>query len=441
MKSILTGLPWLGALLLLLATGCDRSGLALSPQAASFGASARVRPNTLHVIPLHDFSYGENVVGPGGSGALIGDSSTALYGVVPAGGDKTCHTKDHYKGCGYVYELTPQSSGSTYNERVLYTFEGADGAEPIAALLMDATGNLYGTTALGGKHGKGTIFEMTPSGSGYTESVLHSFDGTDGSSPYTSLIEVSGTLYGTTGYGGPYKGSGCSGGCGVAFSQGASGYKVLHYFGGTSSGSDGAVPYANLTDVNGTLYGTTDFGGSAGQGTVFEMSLSGQEQVLYSFKGGSDGAYPLGSGVVDVNGVLYGTTYGGGTKMCQCGIIYSLTTAGKETPLHRFSGACPDGEDPMASLRTVDGTLYGTTFKSGARSGCGCGVVFSIAPGSSGSSFQLQTVFAGGKKGGHPAAPLLAGESGSFFGTTSTGGHGYGVAFELAPGSGNTTKK
>lgn len=429
---------WFVVFSLLSAAACGRSDVALSPGAVPLAAPARVGPSTLHVIPLHDFSYGENVVGPGGSGGLIGDSSTSLYGVAPAGGDKKCRANDHYKGCGYVYELKPQSSGSAYTETILHTFEGTDGAEPVAALFMDASGNLFGTTARGGKHGKGAVFEMTPSGSGYTEKVLHSFAGKDGSLPYASLIEVAGTLYGTTSDGGAHKGTGCGGGCGVVYSVSASGYKVLHNFGGTtSSGSnDGAVPYANLTDVNGTLYGTTAYGGSAGDGTVFEISTSGEEQVLYSFKGDPDGADPLGSGVVDLNGVLYGTTSSGGTTMCECGVVFSLTTSGMETVLHKFGGPA---ETPMASLIAVNGTLYGTTYESSPRSGCGCGVVFSITPGSSGSGFQLQTVFTGGKKGGNPAAPLLA-SNGLFFGTTSTGGHGYGVAFELTPGSGTFTR-
>jgi uncharacterized repeat protein (TIGR03803 family) len=300
-----------------------------------------------------------------------------------------------------------------------------------------SAGVLYGTTVLGGANDKGSVFRLAPTQSGaYKETVLYSFGATDsdGEYPYASLIEIQGTLYGTASGGGVYDG-------GVAFSVSAAGTseQKLHDFG---YGSDGATPYASLTNVNGTLYGTTSAGGtSTGCGTVFSMSMAGEEQVLYAFLGSrpyGDGCNPLGSGVVDVNGLLYGTTSSGGGKngkgiTCDCGTIYSVSTSGSEKVLHSFVS----NGSPAASLIYSNGALYGTTFYGGK---CtlgprGCGVVFSLTPSSGSPSYQVQFPFTGTRAGGgaNPAAPLLA-NGGDFYGTTSSGGaHSHGEAFELTP--------
>jgi len=420
---------------------CGRGNLASPPGTTAPSASAEAQPATLHVIPLYGFTIAEAFIGKsGGSAGLTGDPGTALYGVAPVGGDLKCH--DGHKGCGFVYELTPQAGGKSYKEKRLYTFLGkdaADGAEPSAALLMDesSAGVLYGTTVLGGANDKGSVFRLAPTQSGaYKETVLYSFGATDsdGEYPYASLIEIQGTLYGTASGGGVYDG-------GVAFSVSAAGTseQKLHDFG---YGSDGATPYASLTNVNGTLYGTTSAGGtSTGCGTVFSMSMAGEEQVLYAFLGSrpyGDGCNPLGSGVVDVNGLLYGTTSSGGGKngkgiTCDCGTIYSVSTSGSEKVLHSFVS----NGSPAASLIYSNGALYGTTFYGGK---CtlgprGCGVVFSLTPSSGSPSYQVQFPFTGTRAGGgaNPAAPLLA-NGGDFYGTTSSGGaHSHGEAFELTP--------
>ncbi len=421
---------------------CGRGNLASPPGASALSASAYARPATLHVDPLHEFTAAETFIGKsGGSAGLIGDPGTALYGAAPVGGDLKC--LDGQRGCGFVYVLTPQKGGKSYKETALYTFLGkdaADGAEPSAALLMDGSsaGVLYGTTVLGGVKNKGAVFKLAPTQSGaYKETVLYSFGGkSDGEYPYASLIEIQGTLYGTASSGGMYNG-------GVAFSVSAAGTseQKLHDFG---KGSDGATPYASLINVNGTLYGTTSAGGtSKGCGTVFSMSTAGAEQVLYRFRGSPDGCNPLGSGVVDVNGVLYGTTsYGGGKNnkgiTCDCGTIYSVSTSssastsGSEKVLHSFVS---DGS-PAASLIYSNGALYGTTFYGGkcTPNTRGCGVVFSMAPSGS-PPYQVQFPFTGTRGGGgaNPAAPLLA-NGANFYGTSSSGGtHNHGEAFELTP--------
>jgi len=283
------------------------------------------------------------------------DVNGTLYGTTYGGGDGTgCYAGEF--GCGTVYSIS--TSGA---EKVLYAFKGgSDGFFPVGGLI-DVSGTLYGTTERGGGGCStddecGTVFSLTTSG---TEKVLHSFGAKgDGSFPEASLIDVNGTLYGTT--------SASYGGKGTVFSISTSGEeKVLYIFGG---GSDGENPYASLIDVNGTLYGTTYNGGSGkcgsfGCGTVFDITTSGQEAVLYAFQGGADGARPLAA-LIEVNGALYGTTTSGG-EYCyhSCGTVYRISSSGTEQVLHSF-GASGDGDLPTAGLIEVNGTLYGTTFGS-----------------------------------------------------------------------------
>ena len=214
--------------------------------------------------------------------------------------------------------------------------------------------------------------------------MLHSFAGSpDGSLPYANLINVKGILYGTT-WGG---GAGCkgSGGCGTVYSIRTNGMeKVLYSFAG---GSEGSNPNAALINVNGTLYGTTDaspqcYSGGGHCGTVFSVSKGGVEKVLHHFGRGSDGRGPV-AGLIYVKGVSYGTTLRGGSTGCGfgCGTVYGVTATGTEKVLHRFSGGA-DGWLPQAGLINVNGTLYGTT-GFGGNSGCGsgsCGTVFALTP-------------------------------------------------------------
>lgn len=420
-------------------TACGRGSLAPSPGAAALSAPDGARPATLHVVPLHSFTFAESFIGKsGGSASLVGDPSIALFGVAPAGGDLKC--RDGNRGCGFVYELTPEAGTNSYKETRIYTFHGAtgqDGAEPSATLIIGAraTGVLYGTTVLGGAYGKGIVYRLTPTTKPfkYVERVLYSFGGskTDGQYPYASLIEIHRVLYGTTSEGGMH-------GKGTAFSIGvtATSAKTLHDFGGPK---DGATPYANLIDYNGTLYGTTSSGGSSQDcGTVFSMSTSGAESVLHRFQDfPNDGCDPLGSGLIELNGVLYGTTSAGGThNFCYCGTIYSVSTSGAERVLHSFSG----GGAPAASLVAYNNVLYGTSRYGGSTSKCslhlkqGCGVAFTLDP-TGNPPYQVQFPFTGTLDGGgaEPVAPLLA-SGGDFFGTTSHGGSlGHGEAFELTP--------
>jgi uncharacterized repeat protein (TIGR03803 family) len=361
--------------------------------------------------------------------------------------------------CGGGTQLNPSPAGPSTALRVttadrtrarpaysvLYSFGAGsgDGTLP-AAGLININGTLYGTTSEGGGHcrrgGCGTVFAMTTSG---TETLLHSFKGRpdgDGSRPHAGLTDVNGTLYGTT-YGGGERKEG------TVFSIAPSAKEtVLHSFGGES---DGAYPFAGLIYVKGMLYGTTQSGGSgscarsgfSGCGTVFSITTSGTETVLYSFKGGSgDGEEPLAD-LINLNGMLYGTTYEGGANRCgssgqRCGTVFTITPSGTESVLHSF-GAGTDGAEPEAGLVSVNGTLYGATSKGGVdcRHG-GCGTVFAIT--TSGTESVLHN-FGAGTDGIAPDTGLLN-VSGTLYGTTRSGGkNDLGTVFSIGTdGKGET---
>jgi uncharacterized repeat protein (TIGR03803 family) len=316
-------------------------------------------------------------------------------------------------GGGSGTPLSPSPAGITAERThvrpaygVVYSFKGGtDGEEPVAGLL-NVKGTLYGTTLQGGAY-YGTVFAITTSGK---EKVLHNFGASeDGEAPYAGLLNLNGTLYGTTLRGGETY-------YGTVFAITTSGKeKVLHNFGGSG---DGEAPYAGLINVNGTLYGTTSGGGANDGGTVFKVTTSGKESVLYSFKGGSeygsdDGAGP-DAGLLNVKGAMYGTTEYGGTS--NSGTVFTITPSGKETVLHSFGGS-GDGSYPLAGLINVKGTLYGTTFQGGAI--CDCGTVFAIT--TSGAETVLHSFKGRPKDGSEPGAGLIN-VNGTLYGTTEYGG-------------------
>ncbi|MGA9946025.1 MAG: choice-of-anchor tandem repeat GloVer-containing protein, partial [Candidatus Cybelea sp.] len=238
--------------------------------------------------------------------------------------------------------------------KAIYSFGSVPDAQGPVAGLIDVGGVLYGTTSSGGANncsgvGCGAVFAITTSGK---ESVLYSFaGGSDGAKPLAALTNVGDKLYGTTQMGG-------QSGYGTVFKVTTSGKeKVLHSFGG---GSDGVYPVADLINVRGTLYGTTRFGGSGNAGTVFKITTSGKEKVLYTFGSRTgDGEDPY-AGLIDVGGTLYGTTEIGGANNCSgvgCGTVFAITTSGKERVLYSFAGGS-DGDFPLAGLINVGGMLY-----------------------------------------------------------------------------------
>jgi uncharacterized repeat protein (TIGR03803 family) len=350
-----------------------------------------------------------------------------MYGTTDYGGagaSSLCAGDGGFGGCGTVFKLT--TSGK---EGVLHSFgSGADDGQVPEAGLLNVSGTLYGTTCCGGTHGDGTFFSVTTKG---VEKVLYSFPGIEYPS---TLIDVGGTLYGTTADGG-------KNGDGTVFKVTTAGKRVLLYSFG--AGTDGQHPLDALIYVGGTLYGTTEQGGtnscgSVGCGTVFKITTSGKENVIYNFAGGSsDGAYPQAN-LIDVNGTLYGTTDAGGagTDNCYmvgkhvkgegCGTVFSITTAGKETLLHSF-GSGTDGKGPTAGLIDIDGTLYGTTTSGGAVNNWG--TAFSVT--TAGAETVLYTFGSATGDGIVPRGALLD-LNGTLYGTTSAGGaHSSGTVFSL----------
>ena len=295
-------------------------------------------------------------------------------------------------------------------ETVLHSFapDVGDGAIPWGSLVMDTAGNLYGTTEFGGSSGNGTVFKVDPSGS---ETVLYSFtnSGGDGALPIGGVvIDMAGNLYGTTEVGG-------SSGNGTVFKVDSSGSEtVLYSF--ANSGGDGANPVAGLVmDTAGNLYGTTEFGGSSDSGTVFKVDPSGSETVLYSFtNSGGDGAYPFAGLVMDTAGNLYGTTAQGGSS--NNGTVFKVDPSGSETVLYSFTNSGGDGQSPEAGLvMDAAGNLYGTAHGGGS---FGNGIVFKVDPSGS------ETVLHGftGSDGADPEAGLIMDKAGNLYGTTAFGG-------------------
>jgi uncharacterized repeat protein (TIGR03803 family) len=314
------------------------------------------------------------------------------------------------------------------NIRGVYVFSGQpDGALPVAGLTT-VNGILYGTTPLGGSAGLGTIFAVTTNG---LERVEYSFHGSDGNAPSSELVNLNGTLYGTTDFGGS---GGCTAGCGNIFAITSSGNKVWTY--SFQGGTDGAYPEAGLVYVNSnnTLYGTTIDGGgsvacSGGCGTIFAFTSSGSERVITFFRGGTDGASPTAR-LINVNDTLYGTTSAGGRN--GHGTVFDLDlVTGHERVLYSFA-AGTDGATPYTGLVDVNGTLYGTTNFGGA--GCGCGTIFAVTA-SSGTEKVIHS-FAGGTDGAYPHADLID-VNGTLYGTTSRGGaHNRGTVFSVTLPSG-----
>jgi uncharacterized repeat protein (TIGR03803 family) len=313
----------------------------------------------------------------------------------------------------------PSAHAQTFT--VLYTFTNTDqGWQPDAAPILDGAGNLYGTTQYGGTAGGfGTIYKLDNGGN---ESVLYSFAGTpDGEDPEGALVsDGAGNLYGTTIYGGT------AGGYGTVFKLSHTGKLTLpHSF---ASNPDGADPHGALVgDAQGNGYGTTQYGGTAGgYGTVFKLAPNGTLTLLHSFAGTPDGEDPQAGLYRDAAGNLYGTTQYGGTAGGY-GTVFKLARDGNLTLLHSFAGT-PDGENPYAALAADSaGNGYGTT-KYGGTAG-GYGTVFKI---DRTGHFSLLHSFAGNPDGVNPVSSVVVDPAGNVYGTTFYGGEsGYGTVFEI----------
>jgi uncharacterized repeat protein (TIGR03803 family) len=403
---------------------------------------------------LHAFS------GPDGAypSGLILDASGNLYGTGAGGGAN---------GFGTVFRLTLGSDGK-WAEKVLYSFcarpNCADGANPEANLLLDADGNLYGTTYQGGDSGKvcndhscGTVFQLTPNSNGtWTENVLHSFKNTggDGYFPRATLIfDAAGSLYGTTTVGGnSYAGVG--GGTVFQLTPNTNGKwaeKVLYRFCSQTNCADGVSPIVGVTlGTDGILYGTTYSGGEYESGTIFQLTQGTNgtwtEVVLHSFKGGADdGAEPAAGLIFDAKGNLYTTTVFGGPAACSfngdgCGTIVEMTPGADGTWTERLLYAFYKPRYPEAGLTLDgDGDIYGTTQMGGGALGCygvGCGTAFQLALSANGT--WTEKVLHGFGLHQNDGRLLFTGlaldAAGNLYGTTSEGGkYGVGTVFQFTP--------
>ncbi len=403
------------------------SSLFLLSDATVFAAQ---RPKTLHAFETHA-NDGSSVYS-----SLTQDAAGNLYGATVDGG--------RY-GDGIVFELSPTASGS-WKETILYSFKGGinDGANPQAGPVFDGEGNLIGTTVRGGLSAKscnagcGIVYKLAPpaNGGSWTETVLHEFSGTvtDGAAAYAGVVlDSAGNVYGATIAGGA-KGSGVV----YELSPASGGWQetVLYNFGGKP---DGASPYAALTfDDAGNLYGTTYEGGAQNAGTVYELTHSSGgwiEQILYSFKGGSDGDELFAGVILDQAGNLYGTTTEGGTQ--RVGTAFELVAAEgwKKTILHQFLGlSFGDGANPNGLVFDAHGNLYGTTVGGGKFNP---GTIFRLTPTANGWKEAVLYSFTGGDDGAYPSAAPVMDAAGHLYGTTLWGGPAGdtvgGVAFEFVP--------
>jgi uncharacterized repeat protein (TIGR03803 family) len=329
------------------------------------------------------------------------------------------------------------------SEQLLYSFTGgSDGGNAATGLALDANGNLFGTTVIGGTSQCGTIFKLTAQASSpWPETVLHSFDCyDDGKSPHGGVtFDRHGNLDGTTVAGG--SGGSCSSdGCGLVFQLTPQTENVLHNF---SAGSDGFGPGGGVVfDPTGNIYGMTPDGGSHSQGTIYELWRGGgrwHEKVIHAFTGRADGGVgSLGLLLRDAAGNMYGVAEIGGTH--GAGTVFKLRATSKKrwklTTLYAFKGQ-PDSGSPYGGLvADANGDLFGTTYYGGAD---GQGSVFELAPGARGRYRErVLYSFEGGTDGGSPTATLVF-KSGELYGTTSAGGGscGCGTIFEVNAGSGS----
>jgi uncharacterized repeat protein (TIGR03803 family) len=390
---------------------------------------------------LYAFEGDPNCAG-GPLAPLVSDAQGDLYGTTYSGG------ADNNNGC--IFKLSP--SGSGWSETVLHSFNSTDGWQPIAALVFDKSGNLYGTAYGGGAFGGGVAYELSPSSNGeWTETILHNFGGanrTDGHGAGSNLIfDGEGNLYGTTVYALGQR----QGGTVYKLSPGPNGWTetILYTFPDSGSGPDGDGPAGGVVmDCEGNLYGVTQGGGANGLGAVYQLSLQkdGQfkESVIHSFDR-NDGAQPLSGLTIDRNGILYGTTDVGGdlnlNHQLGVGAVFRVKkdAAGNwtEDVLHQMIGS--DGASPHGPV-TFDnlGNLYAVASSGGIWGIYGQGSVFELSPTPSGPWNEtvlhlFDDTYQSGKDGRGPYGGVII-IRGQLFGTTAGGGaHNAGIVFELTP--------
>jgi len=374
---------------------------------------------TAVMLPAQSLSVVYNFTGGSDGGVplagLVMDTAGNLYGTTSVGGSA---------GGGTVFKIN--TSGQ---EQALYNFTGgADGGNPQAGLLIDSSGNLYGTTYSGGTSGQGTVFELSATGQ---ETVLHSFaGGADGANPIAGLAgNPASVLYGTTYYGGAYS-------AGTVFAVAKGKEKVLYSFGASG---DGANPVAGVTVApKGTLYGTTSAGGSANEGTVFALTplkTGWKESVLYNFLLQNDGGVPYAGVMLDKAGHLYGAaTTGGAGGDNGGGTVFEMTHSASGwsfTVINELAGYGLSGTERNMMMDS-SGNIWATTHCDGDESE---GTIYELSPSGSTWNYTSWYQFAnGGAQGYYVFSNLVRDSLGNLYGTASQGGaYGSGVVFKMTP--------
>ncbi|MGA2370467.1 MAG: choice-of-anchor tandem repeat GloVer-containing protein [Candidatus Korobacteraceae bacterium] len=384
---------------------------------------------------IYNFAGGPNGATP--MAGLTYDGAGSFYGTANFGGNtgENCGTN----GCGLVYRLTNGSSGWTLTPLYSFMGGNDGANPWIANVVFGPDGSLYSTTYYGGGTcdgvGCGTVYKLRPLESGnlpgsgqWVESVLHSFNGADGAGPVGALIfDHNGNADGVTTSGGLHNG-------GIIYQlNSSSGWEevvLYHPYGYPGSGL--------VMDHAGNLYGTTFNGGKDLSGSVYKLSPSGSnwiESDLYDFTNGSDGSFPQAGIILDAEGNLYGATSAGGTG--QGGVVFKLTDSnGNWTDSSLYSLAGPHNgrlvAGPIGNLvRDTAGNLYGTTLADGAH---GYGAVFKLTPSNGSWTYTSLHDFTNGSDGGYPYSTLVFDLNGNLYGTASSGGtQGLGVVFEIKP--------
>jgi uncharacterized repeat protein (TIGR03803 family) len=389
-------------------------------------------------------------------GSLVFDSAGNLYGTTEYAGR-------HFSGT--VFELTPSSNGN-WIKSVLYNFcrDGkncSDGGDPAGGVILDGSGNLYGTTQSGGSGDHyGGVFELTQGTDGkWEEHVLYSFRGEETWPQGALAFDATGNLYGALLYGGAHStcGQNRTYSCGAIFqlkpkANGNWTQTIVHSF--NNDGKDGYWPSAGLTvDASGNIYGVTGSGGVSGGGTAFELSPTSNgtwtETILHSF-GGFDGVVPVSNLVPDSAGNLYGVTNSGGDPGFDCGTIFELSplSNGKWTLKVLWSFYNP--REANGVILDAAGNLYGTTWLGGRfrTDNCGipspgCGTAFELSPGADGQCTETTLhSFGNGADGQEPSASLVFDSDGNLYGVTAYGGinnenyclaGGCGTVFKVSP--------
>jgi uncharacterized repeat protein (TIGR03803 family) len=417
-------------------------------------ATQSVNAQTYKETMIYEFTgLNADGVNPNGPAALLSDGAGNLYGTT-------------YTGGAWQYGTVFKIDG-TGNNTVLYSFPNkkGHGGRPNGGLVMDSSGNIYGTTLVGGAYKWGTVFKLRLTRRGYEATVLHAFaaGANDGGRPLTGLIQDSDrNLYGATFAGGALNE-------GVIFKLSTKGQFTVIYNIGTNP-DEGTQVTGLAVDAQGNLYVASETGGpsqyfyncidtnsvpSFGCGTIAKVDPSGNETLLHVFTGvDGDGGSPLGAVVLDAAGNIYGATLLGGMGSCQpaysatpgCGTVFEIDNSGNYRVIYNFPASGERGAGPVGAL-TMDqaGNLYGTTEDGGSGScvglytnGTGCGIVFGLN-----TSTSKETIlhrFTGRRDGGNPEAGLFLDSAGNLFGTTWDGGddngcghgQGCGVVFKLS---------